>query len=51
MIAGGNPITRLMLSDDAHAQMDDKFYFPGKTLQPMDGVTYEQVFLPIDTIA
>ena len=43
-------ITILLFSNNTSAQMDDKFYFPSKIMQPIESVTYEQVFLSIDTV-
>ena len=33
----------------AKAQMDDKFYYPGKKMLPIDSVAYEEFTLPVDT--
>lgn len=37
-------------SNSINAQMDDKFYFPSKTLDHIDSLVYEEVLLPVDTV-
>jgi dipeptidyl aminopeptidase/acylaminoacyl peptidase len=34
----------------AQAQMDDKFYFPSKTMKPVEGLKVEEVTIPTDTV-
>lgn len=39
----------LFLSMQSYAQMDGRFYYPGKILLPVDGLKYEEVILPADS--
>lgn len=39
-----------LYSSRASAQMDDKFYFPSKTLKAVDSLTFEEVILPVDSV-
>ena len=43
-------VTLLLFCSNITAQMDDKFYHPDKTIQPMDSMQYEQVFIAVDSI-
>jgi uncharacterized protein len=43
-------ISLLVFSNIIIAQMDDKFYFPGKIYESMDSLKYEEVFLYTDTV-
>lgn len=43
-------LASLLIFSAAHAQMDDKFYFPSKTMQPIDSVEFEEVTLQTDTV-
>ena len=37
-------------SNRVDAQMDNMFYFPSKTLDSINGVKYEEVLLPVDSV-
>lgn len=43
-------LTVLLYSSHISAQMDDKFYFPGKTWKAVDSLTFEEVLLPVDSV-
>lgn len=39
----------LFLSTHCKAQMDARFYYPGKNMLPVNGLQYEEVILPVDS--
>ncbi|MBT1709378.1 hypothetical protein KK062_14140 [Fulvivirgaceae bacterium PWU5] len=48
-------LTRLVfvffITTAAHAQFDERFYFPVKEWKSLDGVTHEEVTLPHDSVS